>query len=175
MSLLFRSVRQPMSTRIVAAVGIAGTALVGSAAGAADVYYQPIVSVSTSANTNVDLQPGAHTFAEGYFADAATLIGIATPTSETTLMPRLLYNYYPTQKDLNRLKGFLNLNSRYSWRRDRLNIIGFYDHRDDFNAEQPSADFNPVTPGVGARPPQPVTSPSVRPGTTWSSTLPTVT
>ncbi len=153
MSSLFRSTRRSILARIGAAVAASGVAFSGSTAGAADVYYQPIVSVSTSANTNVDLDPQVRKFAEGYFADAATLIGIATPTSETTLMPRLLYNYYPTQTALNRLEGFLSLNSRYSWRRDRLNITGFYDHRDDFNAEQPSADFNPVTPGVGGTTP----------------------
>lgn len=153
MSSLFRS---SVTGRVIPArIGPVAVvwALIGSTAGAADVYYQPIVSVATSANTNVDLDRTTRTFAEGYFADAATLIGIATPTSETTLMPRLLYNYYPTQTNLNRLEGFLSLNSRYSWRRDRLNITGFYDHRDDFNAEQPSADFNPVTPGVGGTTP----------------------
>jgi hypothetical protein len=141
------------SRRRLALAAMSGASLFAAAAGAADIYYQPIVSLSTNANTNIDLVPTNRTFAEGYYADAASIVGIATPTSETTLMPRLLYNYYPTQSELNRLEGFLNLNSRVSWRRDRFTISGFFDHRDDLNAQTPGADFNPVTPGVGTTTP----------------------
>ena len=110
-------------------------------AGAAEFYYQPIVSLATAYNTNLDLTPVAaeKRGAEGYYADAATTIGIATPQSETNLQPRLLYNYYPSATDRNRLEAFLTGISRYSWQRDRLNISGYYDHRDDVNAEQPGA------------------------------------
>src|SRR5579872_3132264 len=120
---------------------------------AADVYVQPIVSLATAYNTNVFLEPKQTKSAEGYYADAATNIGIATPTSDTTLQPRILYNYYPTVGELDRLEGFLNLHSRYSWQRDLLEVVGFYDHRNDVNAEQPEATFNPVNPGVGGTTP----------------------
>jgi hypothetical protein len=121
-------------------------------AGAAELYYQPIVSLSTAYNTNLDLTPvpAEKRSAEGYFADAATTIGIATPQSETNLQPRLLYNYYPSASDRNRLEAFLTGNSRYSWQRDRFNITGYYDHRDDVNAEQPAAaEQNTINPGTG--------------------------
>jgi hypothetical protein len=116
---------------------------------AAEVFYQPVVTLSTAYNSNLDLEPTNRRSGEGYFADVATLIGIATPTSQTTLQPRLVYNYYPSQTDRNRLEEFLNLNSTHSWRRDRFSITGFFDHRDDVNAEQPTAEVNPVNPGVG--------------------------
>jgi hypothetical protein len=127
-------------------------AIAAAPAGAADIYYQPIVSLSTAYNTNLDLSPLASDkrSAEGYYADAATTIGIATPQSETNLQPRVLYNYYPTASDRDRLEAFLNGNSRYSWQRDRINITGTFDHRDDVNAEQPgAADENTVNPGTG--------------------------
>ena len=106
-------------------------------AGAAEFYYQPIVSLATAYNTNLDLTPVAaeKRGAEGYYADAATTIGIATPQSETNLQPRLLYNYYPSATDRDRLEAFLTGSSRYSWQRDRFNISGYYDHRDDIQAE----------------------------------------
>ena len=134
--------------RLAAATLLAGPLLAGTAT-AAEFYYQPIASLATSYNSNVLLTPGEHKSAEGYFADASTVLGIATPTSDTTLIPRLLYNYYPTETELNRVEGFLSLNSRYSWQRDKLTVIGYFDHRDDLNAELPGAFYNATTPGVG--------------------------
>jgi hypothetical protein len=132
------------------AAATVGALAVGTTATAAEVYYQPIISLSSAYNSNIDLEPTtARRSAVGYFADAATSIGIATPQSDTFLQPRLQYNYYPTATDRNRLEGFLNLNSRYSWQRDRFALTGYFDHRDDVNAEQPSAENNPVNPGVG--------------------------
>jgi hypothetical protein len=123
--------------------------VVGTTAGAAEIYYQPIVSLQTTYNNNLDLDPLHKQGAEGYFADAATNIGIATPRSETLLQPRLLYNYYPSVQGRNRLEGFLNLNTHYTWERNRFSMSGFYDHRDDVNAEQPSAVQNTVNPELG--------------------------
>jgi hypothetical protein len=148
MSSLFRNAPAGRARGASAAIGLAVAAACCNA-NAADVYYQPIVSLASAYNTNVELDPLIKQSAVGYFADAATNIGIATPQSETILQPRLLYNYYPSASQLNRLEGFMNLNSRYSWQRDRFTITGFFDHRDDVNAEQPGADFNPVNPGVG--------------------------
>jgi len=121
-------------------------------AGAAEIYYQPLLQLSTQYNTNLDLTPIASEkrSGEGYYADAATTFGIATPTTETTLQPRVLYNYYPSATDRDRLEAFLNGNGRYSWQRDRFNWYGTFDHRDDVNAEQPgAADNNTVNPGTG--------------------------
>jgi hypothetical protein len=133
---------------LAAATGL----LCSPAALAAEVFYQPIVSVAATENTNVELTSTGQRRAEGYLADAATMIGIATPTSQTTLMPRLLYNYYPKEKDLDRLEGFVNLNSRWNWQRSRLSVLGLFDHRLDLNAQTPTADYNPVNPGINGNP-----------------------
>jgi hypothetical protein len=146
MSSLSRERRARRCLQLTVPTGLA--VLASAAAGAAEIYYQPVVQLSTSYNTNVDLDTKGARGAEGYFADAATTIGIATPRSESTLQPRLLYNYFPTVTDRNRLEGFLNANTRYSWERDRFNLVGFFDHRDDVNAEQPTATQNTLNPGV---------------------------
>ncbi len=139
------------SSRKRAGLTAAGvTALtVGTTAGAAEIYYQPVVSVTTQYNNNLNLDPTeAKIGAEGYFADALANIGIATPRSDTQLQPRLVYNYYPSVSQRDLLEGFLSLNHRYSGQRDRFTLAGFYDHRDDVNAEQPGAEQNVVT-GTG--------------------------
>lgn len=137
---------QRRAVRAAATLGTAAAAF-GTAAGAAEIFYQPIVTLSSAYNTNIDLD-NPKTRAVGYFADALTNIGIATPQSETMLQPRLLYNYYPTLSGRNRLEGFLNLNSHYSWQRDKLNLYGSFTHRDDQNVEQPGAVQNTVNPDV---------------------------
>jgi hypothetical protein len=134
--------------RGVAAAGIASIAACATA-GAAEVWYQPVVTLSSSYNTNVDLDPVDRQTAVGYFADVATNIDIATRTSENVIQPRLLYNYYPSVTRRNRLEAFLNSYSRYQWQRDKFTLVGFFDHRDDANAEQVGATTNPVNPGVG--------------------------
>jgi hypothetical protein len=137
-------------SRKLAVSAAAGTALasIGAPAGAAEWWYQPIVSLASAYNTNIDLDPNFKQSAVGYFADAATNIGISTPTSDTIIQPRLTYNYYPSATYRDRLEGFLNMNGRYQWERDRFTFLAYLDHRDDVNAGQPGAAYNTVNPGV---------------------------
>ena len=158
--------RHGRAVRLAAAAVAAAACATG--AGAAEVYYQPVIALSTAYNSNIDLDPLHRQSAEGYFADVATSIGIATPQSDTTLQPRLLYNYYPSASQRNRLEGFLNLSHRYSWQRDRFSLAGFFDHRDDVNAEQPGAATNPLNPGLGDTP---GTTGQIRVGTTRNYTI----
>jgi hypothetical protein len=117
---------------LAAATGLAAT-LVGTTAGA-EIWTQPVVTLSSSYNTNIDLDAGPSRSAVGYFADIADNIDIATRTSDNVLQPRLLYNYYPSASYRNRLEGFLNSYTAYRWQRDRFTMIGYFDHRDDKNA-----------------------------------------
>ncbi len=82
MSLLSRN---PAGAGLTVAAAVATLCAIAPA-GAAEIYYQPIVQLSTAYNTNLDLTPIASEkrSAEGYYADAATTVGIATPTTETT-------------------------------------------------------------------------------------------
>ena len=115
----------------------------------ADIYLQPSASATVETDSNVDLDPGGNTRKEGYLTDAAALIGVATPDSETTVKPRLRYQRYPQETQLNRLEGTLDLNSHVSSQRGSFSLLGRYDHLNDTEAESPSAlynDVNPTTP-----------------------------
>src|SRR5579872_4442140 len=124
------------------------------AAQAQEVYWQPQVSLTGTYNTNVELSPLASdkVSSQGYIGDAASLIGIATPTSQTTLRPDIRYEYYPQDKSVDRLEGFLDLNSQFSWQRDRFTMLGRADRLTDLSAEQPEAQFNQVNPGLPTTP-----------------------
>src|SRR5581483_8602042 len=85
------------------------TLTLATSAGAAQLYWQPVVSESAQYNTNLNLDPTTKTSGAGYFTDALVNMGIATPRSDTTLQPRLVYNYCPTQHQRDLLEGFLTL------------------------------------------------------------------
>jgi hypothetical protein len=129
-------------------MGCALAALPAAPLAAAEVFYQPIVSVQAEADSNLDLDPGVKQWVEGYLADAATLIGIATPNSDTIIKPRLMYRYYPKDSADDRLEAHLDFNSDYKTQRSSANISGSIQHIDEFNAEQTSADYNDVNPGL---------------------------
>jgi hypothetical protein len=117
---------------------------------AAEVSVQPIVKLQATSNSNLDLTPisSERQSGAGYFADAATVIAITSPTSQTTIKPRLVYNYYPTATGLDQLEAYLDFSSQFSWPRDRLAVYGRYEHITDLHAETPSAPYNTVTPGL---------------------------
>jgi hypothetical protein len=133
----------------------AGAALLSSAvlAHAAQVYVQPIVSTQVQTSSNLGLDPDADSQqTEGYFADAATVIGIATPRSDTTLKPRLLYRNYPDASRLNRVEAFLDIATLYTGQRSTFQMFGRYEHRDETNAERSAAQFDEVTPDAPTDP-----------------------
>src|SRR5450755_2935554 len=83
---------------------------------AAQVYVQPMATISAETDSNLDLVPasqGGANSVEGNIADASALIGIATPDSETTIIPRIDYRDYPSASYDNRLEGYLDLISAY--------------------------------------------------------------
>jgi hypothetical protein len=131
------------------AAAVVGSAIMAAIpAHGAQVYVQPIVSAEVQSSSNVSLETDNvnHRQVEGYFADAAAVMGIATPRSDTTLRPRLLYRYYPDDSDLNRLEAFLDLATQFDSQRSHFRMFGRFDHRDETQAERAAADFNDVTP-----------------------------
>lgn len=121
---------------------------------AAEVFVQPGASITAEHDSNVELSPLAvnKQSATGYNADISTLIGIATPDSQTTLRPDLKYEYFPTDRSLNRLEGRLDLNTQFKWQRDKFTMLGRFDRRDDLNAEIADAVYNPVNPELPTPP-----------------------
>jgi hypothetical protein len=115
---------------------------------AAEVYYQPIVSLQAERDSNLDLDPGVKQWVEGYIADAATLIGIATPNTDTVIKPRIIYRYYPDDSADDRLEAHLDFNTDYRTQRSNASLSGSIQHLDEFNAEQTAATYNDVNPGL---------------------------
>src|SRR5271166_450565 len=126
------------------AVG-AGIALAAPGFGA-EVYVQRIVSVSAEDNTNLDMQQGPNSKTAGYSADAATLIGVATPNSNTTIKPRVEYWDYPTDSADDRLEGYLDVSSTYKTQRSNASIYMNFERLDELNAELNSANYNSIGP-----------------------------
>ncbi|MDP9009202.1 MAG: hypothetical protein M3N91_10965 [Pseudomonadota bacterium] len=140
----------------------AASALCGTSAYSAEVFIQPIAYVGAETNSNLDLTPGGQAEVTGYNATVASLIGIATPNSATTIRPRLDYRDYPTDRGDNRLEEYLDFNSNYKTQRSSAGISGSYDHRDEFNAELTPATYNEVNP---VQPTAPQTGRTVTGGT----------
>lgn len=136
------------------AAAAASLAILASGAAAAEYSVQPIVSLEATTNTNVDLTPvpSERQSTQGYYADAATVIGIATPDSQTTVKPRIVYDYYPSIPELDRIEGYLDISSALTLPRDQLAFAGRYERLNDLHAEAPGPDYNPVTPGLPTTP-----------------------
>jgi hypothetical protein len=120
---------------------------------AAEIYVQPSAQISAETDTNLDLQPasypGSIRTVEGYIADAAAVISIATPNSSAAIRPRIDYRDYPTDSADNRLEEYLDLNAAFKSQRGKGSVYLGYQRRDEFNAELSSAlydQFNPVHP-----------------------------
>jgi hypothetical protein len=120
---------------------------------AAEIYVQPFAQISAEEDTNLDLQPasypGSIRTVEGYIADAAAVISIATPNSSAAIRPRIDYRDYPADSADNRLEESLDLNSAFRSLRGNGSVYLGYQRRDEFNAELSSAlydQFNPVHP-----------------------------
>lgn len=113
---------------------------------AAEVYVQPTASLSAEYDSNLDLDTTGIQSNQGYTADAATLIGIATPDTDTTIKPRLRYEDFPQETSLSRLEAMLDFNSRYTSTRSNFLIFGRFDHLNELEAEIPSAVYNDVNP-----------------------------
>jgi hypothetical protein len=126
---------------------------VGAAAPAAELYMQPQATLSAEYDTNLDLDPaGGGAGNEGYMVDAATLLGIMSPTSNTNIEPRIRYADYPRETALNRLQGMLDFNTSYMGQRSSFSAFGRFDHLNEIEAELPSAQYNPINPQAPTTP-----------------------
>ncbi len=131
---------------ITAALLLSGTVAVAVPCEAAQVYVQPVATLSAQYDSNVDLDPVSQQGNFSYVGDASTLIGIASPDSDFNIKPRLRYADYPNESGLDRLEAMLDLNSGYTTPRAKFRIFGRFDHLNDNEAEDPSAIYNDVNP-----------------------------
>jgi hypothetical protein len=131
---------------------LAATLVAAGAARAAEVFVQPSGYVETETNSNLDLTPGGQSEVTGYLADLASVIGIATPNSATTIRPRVDYRNYPEDAGDNRLEAYLDFNSFYKAERSSASIGGTLEHRDLASAELNSATYDPINPNQPTSP-----------------------
>jgi hypothetical protein len=134
---------------ISAPAAFASAALLQSPAFGAEVYWQPIASLTAEGDTNLDLEPGNRTRTLGALAMVSSVIGITSPEADANIRPRLEYREYPEDTQDNRLEAYLDFNALQRWQRSSLSVFGNLEHRDDFNAEFNPAiydTFNPAPP-----------------------------
>jgi hypothetical protein len=116
------------------------------AAHGADVYIQPAASLTVEGDTNLDLDPGEKTRTEGNLVSASSIIGIATPDSDSYIRPRVEYRNYPDDHDDDRVEGYLDFNSTFRSQRSTTAVYGTLEHLDELNAELPSALYDNLIP-----------------------------
>lgn len=129
-----------------------GVTLVGLlAAGpawAADVQTIPTIELQAEQNDNFHLDPGGGTTdTSGYVADGSILFSIATPRGETLLLPRIRYQNFQDENDLQRVETFFDADSTYRWERATFLLNASYSKRDVYNTETLSGEFDPNDPG----------------------------
>jgi hypothetical protein len=134
-------------TPVLVSRALCAAALVaGAPVMAAQYYVQPTASVSAETDSNLDLDPSNTKSVEGYIGDAAALIGIVTPSSSTTIRPRVDYRNYPADSADDRLEEYLDLNTAYRSQRSKGSVYLGFERRDEFNAELSSALYDPNSP-----------------------------
>src|SRR6202022_859629 len=110
--------RAPMRRRTLnnyARLSCATIMMVEAPVFAAQWYVQPIASITVESDSNLELDPAAKRHTQGYLANVSTLFGIATPTSDFTIRPRVEYRDYPQSSQDNRLEEYLDFSSRSKW------------------------------------------------------------
>jgi len=142
--------RNSMRSRLAVATAmvLAGAAAAVGPVEAAETYVRPQVNLRVENNDNFDLAPNPTQYSDvyGYIADLQALIGIATPRSDTSLRPRARLQEYPDRDDRQRTEAFLDLKSSYRWERSEVLVIGRYSYQDQYNAERPGGEFDPLDP-----------------------------
>jgi len=153
MSVSRSTLPQPRPAPIAWRAGAFALGLLGYvAAHSAEVFVQPSGYVGAESNSNLDLTPGGQPEVNGYLANVASLIGIATPDSSTTIKPRLEYRNYADDAGDNRLEEYLDFNSYYKAERSTASIAGTLDHRDEATAELNPATYDDVNPNQPTAP-----------------------
>ena len=116
-------------------------------AGAAQFYTQPLLTLGAQGDSNLGLDV-SNRYTVGYYAEAASIIGIATPDSDTNFEPHLRYNEFPTEHELDRFEGSLNFNTSYTTPRSYFYLYGMFDHLNDTEAEFPSGVYDAINPAA---------------------------
>lgn len=132
---------------------LSGLALAGitvtAPAQAAQTHLQPSLEASVEQNTNRNLaiNPADEADITGYIVDAQLLWSYVTPQTETQVRPRVRFQNYPDDKEVQRSEQFLDFNTRHrATERSTFDLIGRYSRQDSFNSELGGAGFDDLDP-----------------------------
>jgi hypothetical protein len=113
----------------------------------ADVQWIPAADLRVEQNDNFGLDPaGDPTSTEGYVADTELEINVGTPRGVTAIRPRLRFQNFPDQDNLERVETFFDLDSLYNWQLSTLQLHLDYSKRDVYNTETLGGEFDPNDP-----------------------------
>jgi len=138
----------------VAVLAALGSCAAWSEAEAAQTFIQPQAELRAEINSNLTLDPDGSDegYDEGYIAEFLALMGVATPTGETSFRPRLRFQEYPDRDERDRVEAFVDLFSRYRWERSRFDLVAKYSRQDSYNFDTRSGIFDPLDPNYGTDP-----------------------
>ena len=114
----------------------------------AQYFFIPQLELAGEYHSNVDLSvpPPPVTSASGYIADAATIFGIRTPTSETQIRPRVILQSFSGQSKLHSDEEHLDLKSRYTSPLNMFELTANYSRQDTFSSQLAPAQFDSFDP-----------------------------
>ena len=116
---------------------------------AAQTHLQPSLEASVEQNTNRNLaiNPADEADITGYIVAAELLWSYVTPQTETQVRPRVRFQNYPDDKEVQRSEQFLDFNTRHRpTERSTFDLIGRYSREDSFNSELGGAGFDELDP-----------------------------
>lgn len=147
------------SRRVLAPRALVAAAVVAclpGVAAAADTYFTPTVSVKAENHSNRALAPDNEPSRDltGYTAELDLKLGVRTPQSTTDFRPRLRFQQFPDEKDLDRTEGSIDLRHTYETQRATLELVARASRRDEYNAQFVDGsdfdEFDPGNPGTGS-------------------------
>jgi hypothetical protein len=137
-----------MPRALLSGLALAGI-MVAAPTQAAQTHLQPSLEASVEQNTNRNLaiNPADEADITGYIVDAQLLWSYVTPQTETQVRPRVRFQNYPDDKEIQSSEQFLDFNTRHrATERSTLELVGRYSRQDSFNSELGEAGFDDLDP-----------------------------
>ena len=147
MSSLFRS--KLGSAALCSGLGVAASLAPVGSAQAAQTFFQPKAEARIEQNTNrtLSIDPATEEDILGYIVDLEGTWTRRTETSDTRIRPRLRFQEYPDNNEIQRSEQFLDLTTRNQVsERSRWELAGSYSRRDAFKSELFDAEFDELDP-----------------------------
>ena len=133
---------------LLGAFALAG--IIGVApAQAAQTHLQPRIEAGVEQNTNRNLaiNPDDEADVLGYIVTAEVLWSYVTPKTNTEVRPRVRFQDYPDDKEIQRSEQFLDFSTQHrATERSTLALVGRYAREDSFNSELVDAGFDDLDP-----------------------------